>query len=36
MQIEFDQKLIFKGEIAKASGELNGPIEQFGDVSNHA
>ncbi|RWS15294.1 uncharacterized protein B4U79_14460 [Dinothrombium tinctorium] len=33
MLITLDDKLIFKGEIAKAYGELKGPPERFGDVS---
>jgi len=31
--ITLDEKVIFKGEIAKACGELTGPPERFGDVS---
>ncbi len=32
--MKLDNELIFKGEIAKASGELIGSIEAFGDVSH--
>lgn len=33
VQIKLDNQLIFSGEIAKASGELSGSVENFGDVS---
>ncbi|XP_048408317.2 katanin-interacting protein isoform X2 [Stegostoma tigrinum] len=32
VEILLDGKLIFRGEIAKASGTLNGALEQFGDT----
>lgn len=33
LQIKLQSQLIFSGEIAKASGELTGSVENFGDVS---
>ena len=33
VQIKLQSQLIFSGEIAKASGELCGSVENFGDVS---
>lgn len=33
VQIKLNNQLIFSGEIAKASGELSGSVENFGDVS---
>ncbi|KAM8934183.1 katanin-interacting protein [Pelodytes ibericus] len=32
IEIILDQRIIFKGEIAKASGTLSGGLEQFGDT----
>uniref|UniRef100_A0A4W3IEB6 KATNIP domain-containing protein n=1 Tax=Callorhinchus milii TaxID=7868 RepID=A0A4W3IEB6_CALMI len=32
VEISLDEQFIFKGEIAKASGTLNGALEQFGDT----
>uniref|UniRef100_UPI00398ECB9F protein KATNIP homolog isoform X2 n=1 Tax=Pristiophorus japonicus TaxID=55135 RepID=UPI00398ECB9F len=32
VEILLNEKFIFKGEIAKASGTLNGALEQFGDT----
>lgn len=34
VQIKLNNQLIFSGEIAKASGELSGTVENFGDVSS--
>lgn len=34
IQIKLDDQVIFHGEIARASGELNGPLTSFGDVSS--
>lgn len=33
LQINLNNQLIFSGEIAKASGDLTGSVENFGDVS---
>lgn len=32
LQIKLSGQLIFSGEVAKASGELSGSVENFGDV----
>ncbi|XP_026321262.1 protein KIAA0556-like isoform X2 [Hyposmocoma kahamanoa] len=32
VQIKLDDQVIFHGEIARASGELNGPLTSFGDT----
>lgn len=35
VKIELNEKVIFSGEIARATGDLTGSVENFGDVSFH-
>lgn len=34
VRIRLNEKVIFSGEIAKATGDLTGSVENFGDVSS--
>ncbi|GBP30129.1 Protein KIAA0556 homolog [Eumeta japonica] len=34
IQIRLDERVVFHGEVARASGDLTGPLHSFGDVKH--